>query len=71
MSEWHDTMMASMPLKEKGDPLWTVVRETGPFHATIEDLVRTGYLERLKSTGREQGLKALLERHPGAAELLP
>ncbi|MFD2329598.1 sulfatase [Cohnella sp. GCM10020058] len=31
LNEWHDGMMASMPYDT--DPLWTVMREGGPYHA--------------------------------------
>lgn len=31
LNEWHDDMMLSM--KEDTDPLWTVMKEGGPFHA--------------------------------------
>lgn len=30
---WHDDMMASMPFDT--DPLWTVMKEGGPFHAKV------------------------------------
>jgi arylsulfatase A-like enzyme len=57
--EWHDNMMASM--KENVDPLWTVIKEGGPFHAKGQ-LRR--YLERLKVTGREHAVPELQKRHP-------
>ena len=31
LNEWHDGMMASM--EHDTDPLWTVMREGGPYHA--------------------------------------
>ncbi|NIK75133.1 arylsulfatase A-like enzyme [Paenibacillus castaneae] len=31
LNEWHDEMM--MTMKEDNDPLWTVMKEGGPFHA--------------------------------------
>lgn len=31
LNEWHDDMMLSM--KEDTDPLWTVMKEGGPYHA--------------------------------------
>jgi hypothetical protein len=31
LNEWHDQMMKSMP--HDVDPLWTVVKEGGPYHA--------------------------------------
>ncbi|WP_028552638.1 sulfatase [Paenibacillus sp. UNC451MF] len=31
LNEWHDEMMSTMPYDN--DPLWTVMKEGGPFHA--------------------------------------
>ena len=56
---WHDQMMASMPGQE--DPLWTVMREGGPYHARGQ---LKGYIEHLKRTGREWAIPELAERHP-------
>jgi len=59
LNEWHDDMMATMPCDV--DPLWTVMKEGGPFHAK-------GYLkqyaERLEQTGRGDAVAELKKRHP-------
>jgi len=56
---WHDDMMSKR--KDAVDPLWTTIREGGPFHAKghLED-----YLVRLKETGRSEGIEELKRRHP-------
>ncbi|MEF3308097.1 sulfatase [Paenibacillus sp. GYB004] len=59
LNEWHDDMMLSMPYDV--DPLWTVMKEGGPFHAKGR---LKGYLEHLKSTGREEAIPELVSRHP-------
>ncbi len=43
------------------DPMWTVVREGGPFHAPMANL--EGYLQRLESTGRGEGAQALRAKY--------
>lgn len=60
--QWHDSMMRTMPEGYDTDPLWTVMNEGGPYH-TLE--CPPDYIERLKSTGREQAAKELVRRHPG------
>jgi arylsulfatase A-like enzyme len=59
LNEWHDNMMASMPFDI--DPLWTVIKEGGPYHAKgfLPD-----YVERLRQTGRGDAVPELLRRHP-------
>jgi arylsulfatase A-like enzyme len=59
LSEWHDTMMASMP--DAVDPLWTVIREGGPCHAPSRRL--EPYLQRLAATDRAWGVEELRRRH--------
>ncbi len=59
LSEWHDSMMKSMPYA--ADPLWTVMREGGPAHT--RGMLRQ-YCERLKATGREYAIAELRRRHP-------
>lgn len=57
---WHDEMMST-----KGnaiDPLWTTIREGGPFHANGQ---LKEYTKRLKETGRGDSIKELIKRHPG------
>ncbi|MGV2806789.1 sulfatase, partial [Clostridium perfringens] len=43
------------------DPLWTVMKEGGPYHAKGH-LPR--YIERLKNTGRGEAVPELMRRHP-------
>jgi arylsulfatase A-like enzyme len=59
LNEWHDSMMHSSP--SDVDPLWSVIREGGPFHARG---VLPGYCEYLKKTGRESAIPELKRRHP-------
>ncbi|WP_163536066.1 sulfatase [Gracilibacillus sp. YIM 98692] len=59
LNEWHDHMM--MTMDHDVDPMWTVMKEGGPYHAQIKDLKR--YLEHLKKTGREEGAKELMKRY--------
>ena len=57
---WHADMMRDHP---KGvDPMWTVLREGGPWHVRghLDD-----YLERLRSTGRADWAERLRAEHPG------
>lgn len=55
---WQDEMMLSSD--SMIDPLWTVIREGGPFH-TRGFLDR--YLARLRETGRNAGADELEKRH--------
>ena len=64
LEEWRTEMFSTMPFEDKRDPLWTVLYELGPHHATIGDIQKSDYLKRLKRTGRSEGLKRLLARHP-------
>ncbi len=59
LSDWHDSMMASMPCDN--DPLWTVISEGGPEHARQERL--PAYFEHLEKTGRAWAIDAIRERH--------
>lgn len=59
LNEWHDEMMLSMPYDT--DPLWTVMKEGGPYHAKGHLLE---YIERLKETGRDFAIPELMRRHP-------
>ncbi|HAR66429.1 MAG TPA: sulfatase [Lentisphaeria bacterium] len=56
--DWHDDMMASSP--SSSDPMWEVMAEGGPLHASGH-LKR--YVERLEATGRGNAVPALRERH--------
>ncbi len=60
LMEWHDGMMASMPYAV--DPLWTVMREGGPYHARGHLKAYCAYLEK---TGRGDAVPELMRRHPG------
>lgn len=59
LAEWHDRMMKSMP--GDVDPLWTVMKEGGPYHARG---FLPAYCERLEQTGRGQHVPELKRRHP-------
>jgi choline-sulfatase len=64
LAAWHDRQMAKMArtASDCTDPLWTVVREGGPFHARPGVQLRA-YLTRLEATGRSDGAAALRERY--------
>jgi len=59
LNEWHDEMMSTMPFDV--DPLWTVMKEGGPYHAKghLEN-----YVKRLEETGRGDAVPELMRRHP-------
>lgn len=59
LNEWHDQMMSTMPFDV--DPLWTVIREGGPYHAKGS---LPAYIKRLEATGRAEGAQELRMRHP-------
>jgi arylsulfatase A-like enzyme len=76
LSDWHSHQMDKMALEgtDVVDPLWTVIREGGPFHARLHDGRLPGqptggvsgfqeYLTRLESTGRQQGAAELREKY--------
>lgn len=60
LNQWHDEMMS----RSGGDtdPLWTVMKEGGPFHARG---YLPGYVKRLEQTGRGHHAAELARRHPG------
>lgn len=60
LNQWHDDMMFSMPYEV--DPLWTVIKEGGPFHANGQ---LRKYCEFLEATGRGWAIPELKRRHPG------
>jgi choline-sulfatase len=60
---WEHEMMLSG--KYEGDPMWTVIREGGPFNASG---MLPMYLKRLEETGRKEGADELRKRHPVEAE---
>ncbi len=59
LMEWQGNMMKSAD--SAVDPLWTVYREGGPFHARGH---LPSYCERLKATGRGDCVPELVKRHP-------
>ncbi|HDH99442.1 MAG TPA: DUF229 domain-containing protein [Firmicutes bacterium] len=59
LNRWHDDMMKSMPYDV--DPLWTVIKEGGPYHARGH---LRAYCERLERTGRGWAIPELKRRHP-------
>ena len=61
LADWQQAMM--LDSQADVDPLRTVLREGGPFH-TRGMLPR--YLERLRTTGREDHAARLAARHPEA-----
>ena len=60
LNEWHDEMMKTM--ESPVDPLWTVMREGGPFHAKGK---LKQYCDKLEGTRREWAIEELKKRHPG------
>ena len=57
--------MALLPGGDVSDPLWTVIKEGGPFHA-IHQAGRSPlpkYLQRLEATGRAEGAAALRAKY--------
>lgn len=56
--DWHDRAMLKSGAEI--DPLWTVMKENGPYH-TWNAL--DNYIERLNITGREEGAKKLTDRY--------
>jgi choline-sulfatase len=63
LEEWHSDRMAESARDENGgnphapnglrDPLWNVIEEGGPYHATRRPKKVRRYLQRLRETGRE------------------
>lgn len=70
LSRWHDAQMEKMAFTASDvvDPLWTVIREGGPFHASLSH-GQPGlegfqdYLQYLEKTGRKAGADALREKY--------
>jgi choline-sulfatase len=72
LARWHDAQMQRMAQQSSDsvDPLWSVIREGGPFHARLVAPGNPGgrpgferYLARLEATGRSDGAAALRERY--------
>jgi len=59
LNEWHDEMMLTM--ESQVDPLWTVMKEGGPFHVRGQ---LKKYCELLEGTPREWAIAELKKRHP-------
>ncbi|MGI2295995.1 sulfatase family protein [Paenibacillus sp. GXUN7292] len=59
LNEWHDEMMSRSG--DDRDPLWTVMKEGGPFHAKG---YLPGYIKRLEETGRGHFVEQLMNKHP-------
>jgi arylsulfatase A-like enzyme len=59
LSDWQVAMMASMP--QDVDPLWTVMKEGGPYHARGHLRAYCDFLER---TDRGWAVDELKRRHP-------
>lgn len=59
LEDWHREMMLGSP--DAADPLWTVMREGGPFHSRG---ALGAYLARLEATGRAGAAVELRRRHP-------
>lgn len=59
LADWTQDMM--MTSRSDIDPMWTVIREGGPFHAKGNLPM---YCERLEKTGRAEGAAALRKAHP-------
>jgi arylsulfatase A-like enzyme len=62
LNEWHDEMMNTM--EHDTDPLWTVMKEGGPFHANEKDKRLEEYCEFLKQTDRSWAIPELKRKHP-------
>jgi choline-sulfatase len=64
---WHDQQMQKMARTSSDvvDPLWTVIREGGPFHARngVNTHILVQYIKRLESTGRADGAAALRAKY--------
>ncbi|HJN29359.1 MAG TPA: hypothetical protein QF604_15740 [Candidatus Latescibacteria bacterium] len=71
LTNWHDAQMQKMAIhcSDSVDPLWTVMREGGPNHATFEPgrSPLPKYLERLGATGRAAGAAELRLKYPDLA----
>ncbi len=61
LQEWLAKMMETMPAGYDTDPLWTVMKEGGPFHARGH---LRSYCEYLEKTGRGWAIPQLRRRHP-------
>jgi choline-sulfatase len=58
LEQWHGEMMATS--LHDADPMWTVIREGGPFHTRGH---YPAYIERLRETGRSHHAEKLLAQY--------
>ena len=58
LDQWHGEMMRTST--SGVDPMWTVLREGGPYHCCGQ---LSDYLQRLRETGRENWADQLMARH--------
>ena len=58
---WHGDMMASSEIQQ--DPMWTVIREGGPYHVRGDFLAE--YCKRLRETGRGHHADKLERQYGG------
>ena len=66
LANWHDEQMQTMAVDgpDVADPLWTVYREGGPFHARhAAPSPLPKYLKRLEETGRADKAQLLREKY--------
>jgi arylsulfatase A-like enzyme len=67
LTEWHEARMFDLAsLGYTTDPLWTVIEEGGPFHASNKSLVETNYCQRLADTQRGWAIEEYRKQHPAA-----
>lgn len=57
--DWHDEAMFKNG--DGVDPMWTVIKEGGPYHTWGE---LPAYIERLEKTGRADGASMLRDKYP-------
>ena len=62
LNQWHDEMMKTMHISCDVDPLWTVIKEGGPYHAKG---ALAEYCKYLKKTERAWAIPELKRRYPG------
>jgi len=67
LARWHDAQMQKMAIycSDVIDPLWTVVREGGPYHAQHDgqNSQLPKYIQRLEATNRADGAAALRRKY--------
>lgn len=65
---WHTRMMKTMPYGYTDDPLWTVIKEGGPFFSRGKKL--DAYCAALEKSGRAHCAAEYRRRHPEAFDAL-